>query len=206
MEEYREGSIGIPYPDTYYKIVKPGTEEELPYGEEGEILISGPTVMQGYLNHPEETNEVLKIHADGYRWLYTGDYGSMDKDGFVYFKQRIKRVIISSGYNIFPQYIENVMDSHEKVLMSCAIGMPHPYKIQVVKVFVVLKAGVSPNEEVREEIKAYCEKNLAKYSWPYEYEFREELPRTLVGKVAYTVLEEEERKKRRMTGEENDVS
>ena len=192
---YREGSIGIPYPDTYYKIVKINTEEELPYGEDGEIVISGPSVMKGYLDDEKETNLTLKKHKDGLLWLHTGDLGYMDKDGFVYFKQRIKRVIVSSGYSIYPQYIENIIDSNPNVLMSCVIGIPHAYKGQVIKAFIVLKNGMKSDKDVSKEIKEYCEKNLARYSWVYEYEFREELPKTLVGKIAYTKLEEEERAK-----------
>lgn len=195
LNYYREGSIGIPYPDTYYKIVKPNTEEEIPYNEEGEILISGPSVMKGYLEDEEETRLTLRKHKDGLVWMYTGDLGYMDEDGFVYFKQRLKRLIVSSGYCLYPQYIENVIDSHPKVLMSCVIGIPHPYKMQVAKAFIVLKNGVAPEEKIKEEIKKHCEKNLAKYSLPYEYEFRAELPKTLVGKVAYLKLEEEEKRK-----------
>ncbi|MGN0375781.1 MAG: AMP-binding protein [Butyrivibrio sp.] len=192
---YREGSIGLPYPDTYYKIVTPGTEEQLDYGEEGEILISGPSVMKGYLKDEEETSKVLRMHSDGRIWLYTGDLGYMDNDGYVYFKQRLKRVIVSSGYNIYPQYIENVIDSHPDVLMSCVIGISHPYKIQVAKAFIVLRNGIVPGDNILQSIKAHCEQNLAGYSLPYEYEFRQELPKTLVGKVAFLKLEEEERQK-----------
>lgn len=195
MNYYREGSIGVPYPDTYYKIVKPNTEEELPFGEEGEILISGPSVMKGYLEDEKATKQVLRRHKDGLIWMYTGDLGYMDKDGFVYFKQRLKRMIVSSGYSIYPQYIENIIDAHPKVLMSCAIGIEHPYKKQVVKAFIVLRNGYTPNDEILKEIKEYCENKLSRYSWPSEYEFRSELPKTLVGKIAYTKLEEEERGK-----------
>lgn len=195
MNYYREGSIGIPYPDTYYKIVKPNTDEEQPYGEDGEILISGPSVMKKYLDNEEETNLTLRKHKDGLTWMYTGDLGYMDQDGFIYFKQRIKRIIISSGYCLYPQYIENIIDLNPKVLMSCVIGIDHPYKVQVAKAFIVLRNGYNPNEEILKEIKKHCEKNLAKYSLPYEYEFRTELPKTLVGKVAYSKLEEEERRK-----------
>lgn len=195
LHYYREGSIGIPYPDTYYKIVRPGTTMELPYGEEGEIVMSGPTVMKGYLNDDKETAMTLKKHADGLTWLHTGDIGYMDADGFIYFKQRLKRMIVSSGYNIYPQYIENVIDSYPDVLMSCVIGIDHPYKMQVAKAFIVLKNGIAPSDEILQNIKAHCEKNLAKYSWPYEYEFREELPKTLVGKVAYNELIKEEKEK-----------
>ncbi|MBP3339622.1 MAG: AMP-binding protein [Lachnospiraceae bacterium] len=195
MDYYKEGSIGVPYPDTYYKIVKPDTDEEVPCGEDGEILISGPSVMKGYLDDEEETNKVLRKLGDGRVWMYTGDMGCMDEDGFIYFKQRIKRMIISAGYCLYPQYIENIIDSHPKVLMSCAIGIDHAYKVQVVKVFIVLREGISPSDEILSEIKAHCEENLARYSWPYEYEFRTELPKTLVGKVAYSKLEGEERNK-----------
>lgn len=195
MNYYREGSIGVPYPDTYYKIVKPNTDEEISYGEEGEILISGPTVMKGYLDDIEATNLALREHHDGLTWLYTGDMGYMDKDGFIYFKQRIKRMIVSSGYCLYPQYIESIIDSHEKVLMSCVIGVDHEYKGQVPKAYIVLMKGYTYNDEILKDIKEHCEKNLAKYSWPYEYEFRKELPKTLVGKIAYTKLEEEEKNK-----------
>ena len=195
MNYYRKGSIGIPYPDTYYKIVKPNTEEELPFGEEGEILISGPSVMKGYLDDEKETKLTLRKHKDGLTWMYTGDLGYMDKDGFIYFKQRLKRMIISSGYCLYPQYIENIIDSHPKVLMSCVIGIDHPYKVQVAKAFIVLRNGYTADDELLKEIKEHCEKNLARYSWPTEYEFRSELPKTLVGKIAYSKLEEEERGK-----------
>ena len=195
VDYYREGSIGIPYPDTYYKIVKPETTEEVPYGTEGEIVISGPTVMKGYLNQEEETADTLKVHEDGLTWLHTGDLGYMDEDGFIYFKQRLKRVIVSSGYCIYPQYIENVIDAHPDVLMSCVIGIPHPYRVQVAKAFVVLKNGVEPDENTLQSIRQHCEKNLAKYSWPAAYEFKEELPKTLVGKVAYNELIREEQEK-----------
>lgn len=195
MKYYREGSIGIPYPDTYYKIVKPETTDEVPYGDDGEIVISGPSVMKGYLNDEKETKLTLKKHSDGLIWMHTGDLGYMDEDGFIYFKQRLKRVIISSGYCIYPQYIENIIDSHPDVLMSCVIGIDHPYKVQVAKAFIVLKNGITANDEILKSIKEHCEKNLAKYSWPFEYEFRDELPKTLVGKVAYNELIKEEQAK-----------
>ena len=191
----KEGSIGIPFPDTYIKIVKPDTDEELPYGEEGEILLAGPTVMQEYINHPEETARTLRTHDDGLTWVYTGDLGYMDSDGFIYFKGRAKRMIVSSGYNIYPGQIENILDAHEKVHMSCVIGVPDPYRMQAVKVFLMLKPGVEANDATKEEIMAYCRKNIAKYALPKEIEFRDELPKTLVGKVAYRQLEEEEAEK-----------
>ena len=191
----REGSIGIPFPDTYYKIVKPGTDEEMPYGEEGEIVLTGPTIMLEYVNHPEETANTLRKHADGLTWVHTGDLGVMDADGFIYFRQRIKRMIVTSGYNVYPSQIENLLDKHEYVHMSCVIGVRDPYKMQKVKAFVVLKPGFKPSEQVKQEIMDYCRKNIAKYAMPYDIEFRDDLPKTLVGKVAYRILEEEEAQK-----------
>ena len=127
-------------------------------------------------------------------WIHTGDLGMMDSDGFVYFRQRIKRMIITSGYNVYPSQLENIIDGNENVLLSCVIGVKDPYKMQKVKAFVVLKPGVAPTEAVRQDLMAYCRKRIAKYAMPYEIEFREELPKTLVGKVAYRVLEEEAEK------------
>ncbi|MBP1558878.1 MAG: AMP-binding protein [Oscillospiraceae bacterium] len=192
---HKTGSIGLPFPDTYIKIVEPGTENELPYGEEGEILLAGPTVMKEYMHHPEETARTLVNHADGLTWVCTGDLGTMDSEGFVYFKGRAKRMIVSSGYNIYPAQLENILDAHEAVQMSCVIGVPDPYKMQKVKAFVKLAAGVEPTEETRQLLLEHCRKHIARYAIPYDIEFREELPKTLVGKVAYRLLEEEERNK-----------
>lgn len=192
---FKEGSIGLPFPDTYIKIVKPGTDEELPYGEEGEILLAGPTVMKEYANHPEETANTLRKHADGLTWVYTGDLGTMDDEGFIYFKGRAKRMIVSSGYNIYPSQIENILDAHQMVQMSCVIGVPDPYKMQKVKAFVKLAADVPANEETRNTLLDYCRKHIAKYAMPYDIEFKDDMPKTLVGKVAYRTLEEEELKK-----------
>lgn len=191
-DTYREGSIGIPLSDTYYTIVNPNNDTELPYGEEGEICICGPTVMKGYLNNAEETASTLRRHEDGNLWLHTGDLGYMDEDGFVYYKQRMKRLIIVSGINVYPSQVENAIDAHPDVLLSCAVGIPDPYKMHVVKAFVVLRQGVEPSYKIKEEIIENCKKNVSRYGVPREIEFRTELPKTLVGKVAYRVLEEEE--------------
>ena len=191
---YKEGTIGIPFPDMDYKIVKIGTHDEAAPNMDGEICISGPTVMLKYVDNAAETFQVLRTHDDGKLWLHTGDIGCMDEHGFVYFKQRLKRVIISSGYNIYPSYIENVINKHPYVLTSTVIGISHPYKNEVAKAFIVLKEGVKPSERIKKEIKTLCEKNLSRYSIPYEYEFKKSLPKTNVGKVAYKVLEEEEKK------------
>ncbi len=192
---FKEGSIGLPFPDTYIKIVEPDTDRELPYGEEGEILLAGPTVMKEYMKHPDETAKTLRTHADGLTWVYTGDLGTMDEEGFVYFKGRAKRMIISSGYNVYPGQIENILDANEKVQMSCVIGVPDPYKMQKVKAFVKLAKDVPATEETKQELLAYCRKNIAKYAMPYDIEFKDDMPKTLVGKVAYRALEEEELQK-----------
>ncbi len=199
---FKEGSIGIPFPDTYIKIVRPGTDEELPYGEEGEILLAGPTVMKEYVNHPEETARTLRRHSDGLTWVYTGDLGTMDDEGFIYFRGRAKRMIVTSGYNVYPAQLENILDAHESVQMSCVIGVPDPYRMQRVKAFVMLKPGVPASDETRADILAYCEKRIARYAMPKEIEFRDELPKTLVGKVAYRVLEEEEEARRETAGDD----
>ena len=188
----RVGSIGVPFPDTYYKIVKTGTTEEVDANVEGEICISGPSVMMCYMDNPEETEHTLRRHADGRVWMHSGDLGKMDEDGFVYFSQRIKRMIVTSGYNVYPGQLENVIDGHEKVLLSCVIGVKDPYKMQKVKAFVVLRPDYEPSDAIRDEILEYCRGHIAKYAMPYDIEFRAELPKTLVGKVAYRVLEEEE--------------
>lgn len=187
----RTGSIGVPFPDVFYKIVKPGTTEEVEANIEGEICLTGPTVMMGYMDNPQETAAALRMHEDGKVWLHTGDLGYMDADGFVYFRQRIKRMIITSGYNVYPGQLENIIESYEKVLLSCVIGVKDDYRVQRVKAYVVPKPGIEPTEELKKEILAYCSGRIAKYAMPRELEFRAELPKTLVGKVAYRVLEEE---------------
>lgn len=186
---YKDNSIGVPFPDTDYKIVAIGTNEEVPYGTDGEICISGPTVMMGYINNINENLKVLREHQDKKIWLHTGDIGYMDADGFVFFRQRIKRMIVSNGYNLYPTYIENVLNTYPDVLTSVVIGVPHPKRVQVAKAYIVLKDGIKPSKEIEKKIRHHCEINLAKYSLPYEYEFRESLPKTLIGKIAYRKLE-----------------
>lgn len=194
----KEGSIGIPFPDTYYKIVTPETEYEVPYGEEGEICLTGPTVMLGYLNRPEETAQTLRLHADGRFWVHTGDLGVMDEDGFVYFRQRIKRVIVTNGYNVYPSRIESVLEDMEEIVSCCVIGVPDSLRMQSVKAFVVLKPDAEGTDALKQKILEHCKKYVAKYALPREIEFRDSLPKTLVGKVAYRVLEQEEAEKRAM--------
>jgi len=198
---HKEGSIGIPYPDMYYKIVRRGTQDTADYGEEGEIVLSGPSVMKGYDNNEEETEKTLQTHEDGRVWLHTGDLGTMDGDGYVYFRQRIKRMIVSSGYSIYPTQLENAIESHKNVLISCVIGIPDDYKMQRIKAFITLRDNQEATEEIKASIHEHCKKNIAKYAMPTEFEYRKELPRTLVGKVAYLELEKEELAKRGENGQ-----
>lgn len=190
-DTYRENSIGLPFPDTEYCIVRPGTDEEVPCGEEGEIILKGPSVMIKYLKNPEETAQTLRTLADGDTWLFTGDLGYMDEDGYVYFKQRIKRMIITNGYNVYPGQVENVIDSIDEVAYSCVIGVKDPRRMQRVRAYVVLKPGFTGDEAMKEKILDTLKMNVAGYALPKEIEFRDDLPKTLVGKVAYRKLEEE---------------
>jgi len=199
---FKPGSIGIPFPDTYIKIVRPGTDEELPYGEEGEILLAGPTVMKGYLNNAEETALALREHADGLTWLYTGDLGVMDREGFVFFKGRAKRMIVTNGYNVYPAQLENIIEGCDLVQQCCVVGVPDPHKMQKVKAFVKPAAGVQPTQETKDRILSHCRKYIAKYALPYDIEFRIELPKTPVGKVNYRLLEEQEAEKEKKRQQE----
>ena len=184
----RPGTIGIPWPGIYIKIFEPNSEKPVPYGSDGEICVCGPVVMLGYFNNEKETNQVLKFHRDGNIWLHTGDIGSMDKDGFITYKQRLKRMIITSGYNVYPSQIEEVISKHEAVLAVSVIGIPHPYKKEVPKAFIVLKKGYYKNNDLVNNIKKLCEKNLAHYAIPKEFEFMPSLPKTIVGKVDFNKL------------------
>ncbi len=188
-EWQKSGSIGIPMPDTLYKIVTPGTEDVLDWGQDGEICIAGPSVMLRYDNEEQETADTLKVHSDGRIWLHTGDEGMMDKDGFVFFKQRIKRIIISSGYNIYPSQIESSVNKLPFVDKSCAVGMPDPIKAQVVKLYIVLKGDTAKDDLTKKKILEHCSKNVAKYAIPKKIVFIDEMPVTKVGKIAYTELE-----------------
>ena len=194
-DTYKPGSIGLPFPDTEYAIVEPGTQNVLPANEKGEIILTGPSLMIGYLDNPEATAETLQMHEDDRIWLHTGDLGHMDEDGYVFFHQRLKRMIVTSGYNVSPAAVEAAIDDVECVLQSCVIGVQDDYKMQRIKAFVVLKPGFEPSDEIKEEIMAACKKAVAGYALPREIEFREDLPKTLVGKVAFHVLEEEENAK-----------
>ncbi len=189
------GSIGIPMVGNEFMICDPETGEKLPFGEEGEICVHGPTVMVGYLNNKKETKKVLRRHEDGKIWLHTGDIGYISLNGIIYFTGRLKRMIVSSGFNIYPSQIEEVIERHPKVKKCCVIGIPHPYKMHVAKALIILEDDKTPKSKIKLEIKKLCRENLAAYSQPREYEFRESFPKTLYNKVDYKKLEREELEK-----------
>ncbi len=200
INQYREGSIGVPFPDMLAKIVKLGTTTEAPCGQEGEICVSGPAVMMGYLDQPEETADTLRKHPDGKIWLHTGDIGTMDKDGFFYFKLRQKRMIKSSGMNVYPAQVEDILYRHPEVQEACIIGVPDEAQVQIVKGVVVLKDPSKASPEMGKILIDYCRDHLIKWSCPREIEFRDNLPKTLVGKIAFNVLEQEEIAKLKAAG------
>ncbi|EXX89511.1 hypothetical protein BG53_13020 [Paenibacillus darwinianus] len=174
-EKRKLGSIGIPFPDTMARIVNPETGEALPQGEIGELAVSGPQVMKGYWNRPEETAKVLQ---DG--WLRTGDMARMDEDGFFYIIDRMKDMIIAGGYNIFPREIEEVLYEHPDIEEAAALGVPDKYRGETVKAFIVLKDGASLEAG---DLEKWCRERLAAYKVPHLYEFRDSLPKTMAGKV-----------------------
>ena len=188
LTEYREGSIGIPFPDMDAAICRPGTTEHLPPGEEGEICVSGPAVMQGYLDDPEATAQALKLHADGRVWLHTGDLGRVDADGFFYFTLRAKRMIKSSGFNVYPTQVEGVLYQHPLVAEACVIGVPDEAQVERVKAVVVLKDPAQEGTATAQALIDFCRERLIKWSCPREVEFRRELPRTRVGKIDFKAL------------------
>ena len=181
----KPGSIGIPMPDTDARIVdlETGTRT-LGVGEEGELVIAGPQVMKGYWNRPDETSDMIR---DG--WLYTGDIAKMDEDGYFYIVGRKKDMIIAGGYNIYPREIDEILYEHPKVLEAAAVGIPDPYRGETVKAFIVLRPGETATAE---EFAEYCKSRLAPYKVPKAFEFRNELPKSSIGKVLRRVLRDEE--------------
>ncbi|MFJ8068011.1 long-chain-fatty-acid--CoA ligase [Peribacillus sp. NPDC096447] len=182
-----KGSIGLPWPDTDSVILSLENFEELPPNEIGEIAIKGPQVMQGYWNRPDETEKTFK---NG--WLLTGDLGYMDEQGFFYVVERKKDTIIAGGFNIYPREVEEVLYEHEAIQEVVVAGIPDPYRGETVKAYVVLKKNARATEE---ELNEFARKNLASYKVPRSYEFRNELPKTTIGKILRRVLIEEEKKK-----------
>lgn len=186
----KSGSVGIPLAGNHIKIIDPSSRKMLPYGEVGEIVVNGKALMMGYLNDEEETNAALQVHDDGHIWLHTGDLGYMDSDGFLFYKGRAKRMIITSGYNVYPSYIEEIIERHPAVLQCSVVGVPHPYKQEVPKAFVVLKDGFF-GVLMKNELRSYCKKNMAKYMIPSEIVIRKKLPKTKLGKVDFNKLKED---------------
>jgi long-chain acyl-CoA synthetase len=179
------GSIGLPFPNTECRIVDMADgEKDVPQGECGELLVKGPQIMKGYFKKPEETEKTLR---NG--WLHTGDIARMDEDGYLFIVDRLKELIISGGYNVYPRDIEEVIYSHPDILEAAVIGIPHPSRGEAAKVFAVLKEG---KEMTANDLICYCSNNLAKYKLPTEVEFRESLPKSAVGKILKRALKVEE--------------
>jgi long-chain acyl-CoA synthetase len=181
---HKIGSIGIPFPDVDMKIVSLDGTRDLPPGEQGEIVLRSPTVMLGYYKMPEETAKTI---VDG--WLFTGDIGYMDEDGYFYITDRKKDLIIVGGFNVFPREIDELIYQHPKVKEGITVGVPDPYKGERIKVYIVLKEGETATEE---EFIAYFRQNLTPYKVPSEVEFRTELPKSAIGKILRRQLREEE--------------
>lgn len=193
------GSVGIPLVFVNCKIVEPETTEELSYDKEGEICFTGPTLMLGYYNNVEATNEIVKVHSDGKMWLHTGDLGYITEDGVIFVTGRIKRIIMTKGRDgqvtkLFPNRIEKAIYSHQSVETCCVIGIPDKERINFPKAYIVLKqksVNDIDEERIRKEITEICRQNLPDYMVPDEVEIVNDLPRTPRGKVDYRALEQE---------------
>lgn len=188
--ERKAGSVGIPVSDTECKIVDlENPDIEIPVGEPGELLMKGPQIMKGYYNRPDATAETVQ---DG--WLFTGDIATMDEDGYFYIVDRKKDMIISGGLNVYPREIDEVYYENPKVQEACCIGIPHEKRGEAGKVFIILKKGETATEE---EMLEFCQDRLAKFKWPTEVEFRDELPKSTVGKILRKELRADELEKRK---------
>ena len=188
INEARPGSIGVPFPDTLVAIFRPGELEEAPVGEEGEICVSGPAVMLGYLDDPGATAAALQAHPDGRTWLHTGDIGRMDEDGFFFFTSRLKRMIKSSGFNVFPSQVEATLHEHPSVAEVCVVGIPDASQGERVVAVVVPAGGADAGDELAAELIGHCRGKLIKWSCPRDVDFVGELPKTRVGKIDFTTI------------------
>ena len=188
---YKEGAIGLPMPDTEVKIFKQDSFKECKNNKKGEICVSGPSLMMEYLNEPEETSNTLIKHPDGKIWLHTGDIGYKNNEGIIFFESRLKRIIITSGYNVYPQYMEQLLAIHPAIETAIVVGVPHPYKRQAPVANIVLKNNYVPSDDLTRSIKKYLEKSVAKYAMPLAYEYIKTVPKTLIGKVNFKKLEED---------------
>ena len=179
--------IGYPFPNTEFKIIDINTKKETPLGEDGELIISGPNIMLEYLDELEETKNTL-FQMDGKTWLHTGDIACVDKRGLFHYKSRLKRMIITSGYNVYPSHVEEILTNHEAILKCAVIGIKNESKGETVKAFIVLREGYN-NLLTKSSIQKYMKENLAKFEIPREIRYIDDLPTTLVGKIAYKELE-----------------
>ncbi len=182
----KENCLGIPYKDNTIRIIDPVTDSELPAGKAGEIIISGPSLMQGYYSEPEETDKALRIRDDGRIWLYTGDMGHLDEEGYLYFDSRIKRMIVTNGYNVYPGILEDIILSCGGVKECAVVGVPDDLRGEICKAYIVLDEG--QEDEVLQQIKAELALNVSKFALPKAYSVIGSLPRTALGKVDYDSL------------------
>ena len=194
-EDVLPSTLGVPNPDMDIRIFEPNTDIEKTIGDIGEICVNGPTIMMGYINEDEETKKTLVTHTDGKVWLHTGDLGYVDDYGRIYYSSRLKRMIISNGYNIYPIELENIIASHKAVASCTVVGIPHKTKGQTPKAVIVLKKGYENNLSLRADIRQYCKDNMALYAVPSEFEYRDSMPVTAIGKVSYRDLEKKTTKK-----------
>lgn len=185
----KTNNIGIPNPDTIIKIFEPFTDVEKEFGKVGEICVKGPSIMLGYINQDKETENVLRTHYDGDIWLHTGDLGFMSEDGVLHYSSRLKRMIISNGYNIYPLELEEIINKCKYVESSVVVGIKHKEKQEVAKAVIVLKKEYELTREIEKEIKDYCKNNIVRYAIPTEYEFRSSLPTTKIGKIDYRAVQ-----------------
>ena len=188
---YKFGSIGIPMANIVVGIFKPGTDEELKYGEEGEICVSGPTVMEGYLNNPDETNNVLKKHSDGNVWLHQADLGWCDEDGHFYMTDRIKNIFMRTGFNVHPAKISEFIITFPEVKECVVVGVPHPKEQMVPVAFIVLQQASYSKDELKKQFIEECVRNLSETDIPIDWVFVESLPRNMGGKIDTNTLLDE---------------
>lgn len=190
---YKEGTLGIPLPKVNMKIIDPENGQERKYGEEGEICFCAPNIMVGYFKNPKETDNIIKVHADGKKWIHTGDRGSVNQDGFLRFQGRIKKIYLTKGsdnsvYKLFPMEIENVLSRHSAVDKCAVVGRLNGEKGYLVIAYVTLKSK-DIGDNVEKELRQLCRQELKENSWPFEYHFVEKLPTTGAGKIDFRTLE-----------------
>ena len=191
----KPGSVGIPMSKTTVKIVEPGTDRELGYREDGEICFASPAVMLGYYQNVAATDAIIRIDAEGVRWLHTGDLGYVTEDGVLYHRGRLKRLMITyfgpehTPQKVFPDRIEAVLTAHPAVIACAAVGVPHSEYVNVPKAYLMLAKGFEPDSRLYDELFEYCQANLPEFSVPHAFAFVSEFPRTHAGKVDYRALE-----------------